>query len=349
MLRAAYVAVQGVSAEILVPTLPGADPVEVLKRHFVALGATQAPSLLPSVENRTLPRVGVMLSDTTLLGTGLEVSLRSALKRISGQGCSPVLILPRTDLMVMPAWREEVIDLIADALDGFLGLGGADIDPRLYGELHRHCGPTDLDRDRFEADLALACMQRPMFMLGICRAHQLWNVAAGGALVQDLQAEEHTRFERSQTKLGLGIDEAFVLRGRHGKLLCENRVQVLRPSHLADAVRVSSFVTNAHHHQAVIRPGAGFRVTGIAPGANQEQTLIAATERWNVLTVQFHPEVRPEASADARLLDFFGDRVRAMHRDAQSSERYVVSSMPRRAIASRTRALHNASRSLSHA
>ena len=67
-------------------------------------------------------------------------------------------------------------------------------------------------------------IRRPLFMLGICRSHQLWNVAAGGSLIQDLVAEGHCGLGRNQRAFGIDPDRPFVLRGRHGKLLFEKDI-----------------------------------------------------------------------------------------------------------------------------
>ena len=79
------------------------------------------------------------------------------------------------------------VDGIAARFDGLFLQGGADLDPRLYGEEPRPCTVgVDAVRDRFELDLLRAFDRAGKPVLGICRGMQLINVAFGGSLHQDL-------------------------------------------------------------------------------------------------------------------------------------------------------------------
>lgn len=86
----------------------------------------------------------------------------------------------------------DVPDMVA-ALDGLVLQGGADIDPRAYGEEPTHViGPVDALRDRFELDLLRAFVAAGKPVFGVCRGMQLINVALGGTLHQDLHADGAT-------------------------------------------------------------------------------------------------------------------------------------------------------------
>jgi putative glutamine amidotransferase len=91
--------------------------------------------------------------------------------------------------------RRAQIDLpdYVAALDGLILQGGADIDPRCYGEEPTHTvGTVDRTRDRFELELlrGFVGVGKPVF--GICRGMQLLNVALGGSLYQDLNHDGAT-------------------------------------------------------------------------------------------------------------------------------------------------------------
>lgn len=66
--------------------------------------------------------------------------------------------------------------------------GGADVAPERYGEQNR-CSGTNPRRDEEEFALYKAARELNIPMLGICRGHQLMNVAAGGTLYQDLRTD----------------------------------------------------------------------------------------------------------------------------------------------------------------
>ena len=75
----------------------------------------------------------------------------------------------------------------ADALDGLLLQGGADIAPQTYGEAPlRPEWQGDRVRDRYELDLLQRFIEAGKPVLGICRGCQLINVHFGGTLYQDL-------------------------------------------------------------------------------------------------------------------------------------------------------------------
>jgi putative glutamine amidotransferase len=82
---------------------------------------------------------------------------------------------------------------VAEALagiDGLLFTGGGDIAPARYGETQREqVEDVDPARDQFEIDLIAAAGDRDLPIFAICRGIQVLNVAAGGALVQDIPSQ----------------------------------------------------------------------------------------------------------------------------------------------------------------
>ena len=103
-------------------------------------------------------------------------------------------------LMLPPdAWVAEHPDDVLDGLDGLMLAGGADIDPRSYGDArHPKTTNTRPDRDNAEISLALRALERDLPVLGICRGMQLINVALGGTLIQHLPDDVgHTDHRRA--------------------------------------------------------------------------------------------------------------------------------------------------------
>jgi gamma-glutamyl-gamma-aminobutyrate hydrolase PuuD len=173
--------------------------------------------------------------------------------------------------------RPSHVDIpdIVHSLDGLILQGGADIDPRTYGETPTHTiGAVDALRDRFELDLirGFASAGKPVF--GICRGHQLINVAFGGTLYQDLCAdgvtgEKHVHADAyDEHTHALDIDPL----GWFGTLY---------PG-------VANARVNSIHHQGIKALG-----TGLVAEAWSTDGVIEAvrgTDESFVVGVQWHPE-----------------------------------------------------------
>ncbi len=202
-----------------------------------------------------------------------------------------------------------------ETMSGLLLSGGADIDPRRYGEAPSGARGIDEARDELEAEAWAAAAERGLPVLGICRGHQAINVFSGGRLVQHL--DEHDR------PASLEADPAGPGAGRFGRdalgrpeRLHELRLvpgtrlaRILAPASGSGRLRV-----NSSHHQAVrpadLAPGlvaAGFAAS---PIGEIVEALEAAGDRF-IVGVQCHPE-RTETTPPAfdRLWRVFVDACR---------------------------------------
>jgi putative glutamine amidotransferase len=84
----------------------------------------------------------------------------------------------------------ETLRAIYDQMDGILIPGGVDVDPAAFGEApHKRLGRIDPARDRVEIQLVHWAVADKKPILGLCRGLQVINVALGGTLYQDLEAE----------------------------------------------------------------------------------------------------------------------------------------------------------------
>jgi putative glutamine amidotransferase len=170
-------------------------------------------------------------------------------------------------------------DPVPDEFDGILFSGGADIHPRYYGqtivESIRDTLDIDEARDEMEVSLAARALEADLPMLCICRGIQLINVAAGGALWQDLS-------------LAAVDPKAHYQDGRLQSWEIAHRVDVDRETHLIEIMGSPSVGVNTFHHQAVATVAPGFRVTARAADGTVEG-LESAEHRF-VVGVQWHPE-----------------------------------------------------------
>lgn len=178
-----------------------------------------------------------------------------------------------------------------DAADALVVLGGADIDPTVYG--HRLTAQnlyyTDRAADSHEIELVRAAVADRKPVLGICRGCQVINVALGGTLIQDL---------------GSGLHNHEVT----GDPWTDHDVTVTRGTVLHGIVADDRTTVRTGHHQAVDEVGDGLRVVARADDGVVE--AVEGVDGW-VLGLQWHPE---EGAGDrvalARLLDEYERAVR---------------------------------------
>ena len=159
----------------------------------------------------------------------------------------------------------------ADGAEALVVLGGEDIAPEYYGAARgyraegRHAERAD------EAQLALVqrAIGRGTPLLGICRGHQIINVALGGTLVQDLGESAHRND---------GVPVA--------RTMSTHDVSLRAGSRAANGLGLT-VSTQSAHHQAVDRLGAGLVVSAVAGDG-----VIEAIEHRDapVIGVQWHPE-----------------------------------------------------------
>ena len=274
--------------------------------------ATQAPQ--PRLSGR--PVVGIVVSSPLMLldrdHSRLEshAYLKDAIARIRAEGGEPVIIPPCADIHAPnpgTVTRIAACRALAQPLRGMVGMGGDDIDASMHGASNELCINTNHARDEFEACFARIALSRPLFALGVCRSHQLWNVIFGGTMFTDVQRQGASSVPQSQRGIELPLSEPYVLRDAKGNVLFANWVELAVGSQLSHLVRpfaagcsaamqpwagagLLAILTNSNHHQAVARIGAGFKLAGWSPDAKAGVSLIESTERWNALTSQWHPE-----------------------------------------------------------
>jgi putative glutamine amidotransferase len=184
-------------------------------------------------------------------------------KSVIAAGGRPVLLPP-----------DDLDADIVERLDGIVFAGGADVNPRTYGQdRHPMTHPRD-DRDAGELPLARRALELDIPVLGVCRGMQLLAVATGGTLHQHLPDVVGGDLHRPAP-----FDRPTF--GEH--------VVHVEPGTRAHDILGGVVKVNSLHHQAVADPGA-FTAVGWCIDDGVIEVMESRVRRFAV-AVQWHPEV----------------------------------------------------------
>lgn len=214
------------------------------------------------------PLIGITTSRFVAPDTGWRYNrgYEGCVKAVARAGGLPVLIPVSVD--------DKVLRAIYDRLDGVLLPGGGDIDPSFY-RAESHPATYEIDRVRDDLEIQLACwsLEDDLPLFGICRGHQVMNVAFGGTLVQDIPSQVQTSLNHN---------------ARENREAHAHEVAIDPTSRLAGILGTTKLQVNSVHHQSVGQPAPNTCVTAYAPDGVVE--AMEMPERKFVLSVQWHPE-----------------------------------------------------------
>ena len=150
-----------------------------------------------------------------------------------------------------PGLNEDAARRLLGHADGFLLIGGPDVNADLYGSPGPHDYPAPKIEDRFEIALVGIAVELQVPTVAICRGMQVVNVALGGTLQHitgraDLQAHSAPGFPKPPA-------------GTIGPL---NEITLTPDSRLARVFDATVVHGACSHHQAIDRLGRDLHVVG---------------------------------------------------------------------------------------
>jgi putative glutamine amidotransferase len=206
---------------------------------------------------------------------------------------------------------EETLAAIFPHLDGVFLTGGVDVDPGAYREArHPLCGKTDPARDWTETRLIQWADRDHKPVLGVCRGVQIMNVAAGGTLYQDVQAQRPGAMRHDYFPTAAGTY-------RRDQLTHDIRVEP--HSRLHTILGAEQTPVNSMHHQAIKDLAPGLVATAFAPDG-----VIEGVEGRNgqyLVGVQWHPEELADSMTSMRRLFTSFLEAAMAYRDAAAAVR----------------------------
>ena len=225
---------------------------------------------VPCFENCKLIRIFSDYSDSVIRAGGLPV------------------IIPVTD-------NKIVLDDYIDMIDGLIITGGYDINPSRYNEeVHEKLEEISIERDEYEFYLCEKAREKNIATFGICRGHQLINVAYGGSLYQDISLKGGESLKHRQDII---------------PACATHHVDILKGSNLYEIFGDSAYV-NSFHHLAVKKLADGFIIS-----ATSEDGVVEAIEKISddflVMGVQWHPEaLTKDNDKMLRIFKYFIDKIK---------------------------------------
>ncbi len=210
-----------------------------------------------------------------------------------GQSQTYVQALTRAgaaSLLIPPLRDKTLLRTIYDLVDGLLLSGGADVDPAHYGESpHEKLGRLSPERDEFEFTLVHWAVDEGKPLLAICRGIQVLNVALGGSLYQDIEAQAQWA-DRHTWYPGYPRDRL------------SHTITAAPQTRLAHILDTTPLMVNSLHHQAVKDVAPGLIVA-----ARASDNVVEAVEVEGhpfAIGVQWHPEALAESDVrEQRLFD----------------------------------------------
>ncbi len=215
---------------------------------------------------------------------GLSVNHKEGLSCISNAYVNAVIKAGGTPILIPLTNNTQILHNILLQIDGLILSGGGDIYAPLFNEeLHPAVESYDLERDNYDILLTRMAAERQIPILGICRGHQVINVAFGGNLIQDIPSQApHSKVNHNQSE---------------PRETGTHLVNIQPNSKLHQILKTDKILVNTFHHQAIHQVANGFKAVAFSEDGLNE--AIESTENKSIIGVQWHPENMAVADNDS--------------------------------------------------
>lgn len=204
-------------------------------------------------------------------------------------------------LMLPHAKHRLSVKDIANSVDALLLQGGSDIAPESYGDklIENGAWPGDRYRDLYEIELVHEFLNQKKPILGICRGHQLLNVALGGTLYQDTQTQREGAIKHRDPEI---YDRLY------------HKMVIQPESLLANIYKTDGeVIINSIHHQAINILADTLKTEAIC---SEDNVIEAVQYTGNSFAygLQWHPEFQLESETELLspepLMKYFLDQIK---------------------------------------
>ncbi len=186
-------------------------------------------------------------------------------------------------LLILPVTRPELAEQYMKLVDKLVLTGGQNVEPIHYQEkLLIDSSNYFPERDRFELALIEAAHHQEKPIFGICRGLQLYNVAQGGSLHQEVLGhwQENTGNQPSQ-------DLYFPIESQLSQIYAQEPT------------------VNSFHRQAINKLAPSLEIIALSPDKQTIEAVQSTRDSHTFLGVQWHPELLyGERETENRLFDY---------------------------------------------
>jgi putative glutamine amidotransferase len=185
--------------------------------------------------------------------------------------------------LIFPVTRPQLAEQYMKLVDKLVLTGGQNVEPIHYQEkLLIDSSNYFPERDRFELALIEAAHHQEKPIFGICRGMQLFNVAQGGSLHQEVLGhwQENTGNQPSQ-------DLYFPIESQLSQIYAQEPT------------------VNSFHRQAINKLASSLEIIALSPDKQTIEAVQSTRDSHTFLGVQWHPELLyGERETENRLFDY---------------------------------------------